>query len=429
MDQTAHHSRAPEDVVVFFALATTWLFYLVGGLYVLGPVLGVCLTAVLAAKLYFAGSDVAVRPPHRVPAGVWVWIVGMLVMLLALEIGHASNNLGIGQTIKSTIGWAKGWALLALFPLIGACLNIRLETIIRAAGIVALGSLLLTPLLMFAPKVGLPEVIFVSPLKLVGGPGPEFFAIQLYSIEPTDGSTRLRYFTPWSPAAGLIGNMYLIFALADRRKLWKWIGVISALCIIVFSKSRLAIAAALFIWPLVVAIGQARRPGPWLLATVGLFLVTPFAQGILDTIDATLNSVKSMRADSTRVREALGDIAVHRWWTEAPIWGHGVVERGPHFVEFMPIGSHHTWYGLLFVKGIVGALALAIPLLWSLIEFTILAFARSRTGQIALAMVILMTFYSIGENLEILSYLMWPGLVVMGIAAREVATGSEPESP
>jgi len=421
VDQTAHHSRAPEDLVVFAALAATWLVYLVGGLYVLGPVLGVGLTGLLLARFYVGGSGLAVRPSPSIPAGVWVWILGMLVMLLALEIGHANNSLSVGQTIKSTIGWAKGWALLALFPLIGACLNIRLETVIRAASIVALGSLILTPLLLFAPKLGLPEVIFVSPLKLVGGPGPEFFAIQLYSIEPTDGSTRLRYFTPWSPAAGLIGNMYLIFALADWRKLWKWIGIVSALCIIVFSKSRLAIAAALFIWPLAVAIGEARRPGLWLLAAAGLFLLTPFAQGILDTIDATLNSVKSMRADSTRVREALGEIAVHRWWTEAPIFGHGVVERGPHFVEFMPIGSHHTWYGLLFVKGLVGVLALAIPLAWSLIEFTLLAFARSRAGQVALAMVLLMTFYSIGENLEILSYLMWPGLVVMGIASREVA--------
>ena len=149
-------------------------------------------------------------------------------------------------------------------------------------------------------------------------------------------------------------------------------------------------------------------------------MLTPLAQGILDWIDQTLNAVKSMRADSTRVREALGEIAVDRWWTEAPIWGHGVVERGPHFVEFMPIGSHHTWYGLLFVKGAVGAFALAIPLAWSLLEFALLALARSRAGKIAFAMVLLMTLYSIGENLEILAYLMWPGLMAMGIAAREL---------
>ena len=361
-------------------------------------------------------------PP--IPSGVWVWILGMLVMLLALEVGHMNQNLGLGQTIKSTIGWAKGWALLALFPLIGACMNIKVETIIRAAGWVALGTLLLTPVFLVAPMVGLPKVLFVSPLKLVGGPGPEFFAVQLYSIEPTDGSTRLRYFTPWSPAAGMIGNMYLIFALSDKRRFWKWMGILSALAMIWTSKSRLALAAAMFIWPVVIAVGESKRPVMWFTATLGLLMLTPMAQGILDWIDATLNSVKSMRADSTRVRELLGDIAIERWWNEAPIWGHGVVERGPHAVEYMPIGSHHTWFGLLFVKGAVGAIALAIPLAWSLIEFALLAVTRSKAGRIAFGMVLLMSFYSIGENLEILAYLIWPGLIVMGIAAKELQQAS-----
>jgi len=425
MDQTSHHSRAPEDLIVAIALAATWFVYLFGGLYVLGPVLGVGLTGLWFARVYLAGDRVPTLSVPAIPSGVWVWIIGMLVMLLALEVGHMNQNLGTGQTIKSTIGWAKGWALLALFPLIGACLHIRLETIIKAAGWVALGTLLLTPIFLVAPMLGLPKVLFVSPLKLVGGPGPEFFAVQLYSIEPTDGSTRLRYFTPWSPAAGMIANMYLIFALSDKRKFWKWMGIISALAMILTSKSRLALAAALFIWPVVIAVGEAKRPAMWFLATLGLLLLTPMAQGILDWIDGTLNSIKSMRADSTRVRELLGDIAIERWRTEAPIWGHGIVERGPHAVEYMPIGSHHTWFGLLFVKGAVGVIALAVPLIWSTIEFALLAFTRSTAGRIAFGMVLLMSFYSIGENLEILAYLMWPGLIVMGIAARELREGSE----
>lgn len=425
MDQTAHHPRAPEDFIVAIALASTWFVYLFGGLYVLGPVLGVSLTGLLCARYYLVNDEIETQAIIAIPSGVWVWILGMLVMLFALEVGHMNQNMSLGQTIKSTIGWAKGWALMALFPLIGACMNIRVETIIRAAGWVALGTLLVTPIFMVAPMIGLPEVLFVSPLKLVGGPGPEFFAVQLYSIEPTDGSTRLRYFTPWSPAAGMIGNMYLIFALSDKRKFWKWMGVLSALAMIVTSKSRLALAAAMFIWPVVLALGESRRPLMWFTATLGLLMLTPMAQGLLDWVDSTLNSVKSMRADSTRVRELLGEIAVTRWWTEAPIWGHAVVERGPHAVEYMPIGSHHTWYGLLFVKGAVGAIALAVPLAWSLIEFALLAVTRSVAGRIAFGIVLLMSFYSIGENLEILAYLIWPGLIVMGIAARELKQAGE----
>jgi len=425
MDQTAHHSRAPEDLIVAFALAATWLIYLIGGLYVLGPVLGVGLTALLCARAYLANGEFQTQSVPAIPSGVWVWILGMLVMLLALEVGHMNQNMSLGQTIKSTIGWAKGWALLALFPLIGACMKIRVDTIIRAAGWVALGSLILTPAFLAAPMLGLPERLFVSPFKLVGGPGPEFFAVQFYSYEPTDGSTRLRYFTPWSPAAGMIGNMYLIFALSDKRRFWKWMGVVSAMAMIVTSKSRLALAAAMFIWPVVIAVGESKRPLMWFTATLGLVMLTPMAQSILDWLDATLNSVKSMRADSTRVRELLGEIAITRWWTEAPVWGHGIVERGPHAVEYMPIGSHHTWYGLLFVKGAVGATALVIPLAWSLIEFALLAVTRSKAGRIAFGMVLLMAFYSIGENLEILAYLIWPGLIVMGIAAKELQAASQ----
>jgi hypothetical protein len=421
VDQITNHPPAVEDRIVFFALALTWPIYLIGGLYVLGPVLAVGLSGLLCLRFYVSGSALNARAVPSAPIGVWVWALGMLFMLVALEVAHAREGLGLGQTIKSTIGWAKGWALFALFPLIGACMNVRLETVLRGAGFVALGTLLTTPILLAAPALGLPEVLFVSPLKVVGGPGPEFFAVQLYSVEPTDGSSRWRFFTPWSPAAGLIGNMFLIFALAEPRKFWKTIGIAAALSMIVLSKSRLAMAGALFIWPTVVMLKEVRRPALWFLAAVGLLALTPFIQLVLDTLDNALNSVKSMRADSTRVREVLGEIALERWWTEAPLWGHGVVERGPHLVEYMPIGSHHTWYGLLFVKGAVGAIALMVPLAWSLVEFSILTVLRSRAGQVSLAMTILMVFYSIGENLEILAYLMWPGLLVMGIAMRELA--------
>ncbi|MEO1027779.1 MAG: O-antigen ligase family protein [Pseudomonadota bacterium] len=421
MDPHAASQAGPEDRLVFFAFALTWFVYLFGGLYILGPVLGVSLTALVVLRYYVQGTEFARFPVNPVPAGVWVWIIGMLFMLVALEIAHAEQGLGTGQTIKSTIGWAKGWALFALFPLIGACLKIRLETLIKAAGWVALGTLIVTPILVTAPIIGLPEVLFVSPLKIVGGPGPEFFAVQFYSIEPTDGSSRWRFYTPWSPAAGVVGNMMLIFALNDRRRAWMMMGVASALVMIVLSKSRLALVAALFIWPAVIALRESRRPLPWFLAMTGLVCVTPFLQSMLTFVESTIDGVKSMRADSTRVRETLGEIAIERWWNEAPIWGHGIVERGPHIVEEMPIGSHHTWYGLLFVKGIVGAISLLVPLIWSLCEFAILTLLQKRSGQMAFAIVLLMFVYTIGENLEILSYLMWPGLIVIGIAARDGA--------
>jgi hypothetical protein len=41
-----------------------------------------------------------------------------------------------------------------------------------------------------------------------------------------------------------------------------------------------------------------------------------------------------------------------------------------------------------------------------------------RVARAALSVTIVITFYTFGENLEILAYLFWPGLVVIGVAAR-----------
>jgi hypothetical protein len=103
-----------------------------------------------------------------------------------------------------------------------------------------------------------------------------------------------------------------------------------------------------------------------------------------------------------------------------------VVERGPHLVEYMPIGSHHSWYGLLFVKGIVGLLALAIPLLVTLIA---LLRREGGTADTGLRILLLLFFYTFGENLEILSYLYWPGIVMLGIALFQPPGDCRTSSP
>jgi hypothetical protein len=115
------------------------------------------------------------------------------------------------------------------------------------------------------------------------------------------------------------------------------------------------------------------------------------------------------------VRGALGRIALQRWEQEAPIFGHGIIERGPKIVERMPIGTHHTWYGLLFVKGIVGLLALAIPMACTLL-YLFLEAQRAKMACSALALMMVIAGYSFFENLEILSYLYWPALLWIGIA-------------
>jgi len=158
-----------------------------------------------------------------------------------------------------------------------------------------------------------------------------------------------------------------------------------------------------------------------------------FAPIGIDTFARFWEAFKSARADSTRVRNALNRIALSRWQTEAPIWGHGIVDRGGHVVEWMPIGSHHTWLGLLFVKGIVGLFALAVPMLVTVVVLVRRSSnPRYQLASVGLGLSLVLLLYTFGENLEILVYLYWPGMIILGSALQErraVPLDAVPQAP
>ena len=141
---------------------------------------------------------------------------------------------------------------------------------------------------------------------------------------------------------------------------------------------------------------------------------------LLTSAQASVAAFKGARADSTRVREALQRIAFERWREEAPWFGHGTVQPGPHLVEYMPIGSHHTWFGLLFVKGLVGFGALFVPLVAHLVVVVADA-TRHPRGRLPLGILMTLILLSFGENLEIEAYMFWPALLMLGVHLREMA--------
>ena len=413
----------PEEKLVFWALSAAWGFYVIGAVYVVGPVLAVSLLWIWAWRSYIGDWDPNLGRKPPVPAGVVVWAVGMLLMLVALVVAHIDYQLGMAATIKSAVGWLKGWGMFAMFPFAGACLRIRPQLIVRAGGWFSLNTLCLMPLLIFAGIAHLPSKLYNSPLQVIGGPGPEFFAVYLYIVDPSDHSLRWEFIAPWAPAAGMIGNMLFVMAIHERDRFFKIVGLVASVMMCFMTRSRMAMLF-LVVYPPVVW-GLSRLSKPWLLACAAVVssIGGILADKILETVGTAVQAFRSARMDSTRVREALGRIAVERWRADAPIWGHGVVVRGRHFVEFMPIGSHHTWFGLLYVKGVVGVVALVIPLVWTVIEMILVA-QITRIGRVGLAMTLMIAFYSNGENLEILAYLMWPGLLLIGSAMRR---GTAPE--
>lgn len=412
MAETANHPQTAAERLIVKSIEFTWALWLVGGLYIAGPVLGWLLAGMVALALYLDHID-----PSAIPETIWTWLGAMLAMLIILWIGHVNFELGLGKTIKSSIGWAKGWALLALFPLAGAVLNIRAEVIYRAVCRLGIQTIIILPFFLLAPIMGLPELLWVSPLKVLGGAGPEYFAAQLYTLEPGAGTPRWQFFAPWSPAAGMMGVLYVLLASQDGHRGWRFVGITGGVLLAVFSQSRLALVALFVIIPLVWSASRLNKGHLWLIAAPALLALGLFGPLLLELMDSAASEFAAARADSSRVRAILGRIAIHRWETEAYWFGHGVVENGPHLVEYMPIGSHHSWYGLLFVKGLFGAVALAAPLGMTLITLLVRA-QNELSARTGFGLTLALLMYSFGENLEILAYLYWPALIVIGTALR-----------
>ncbi len=400
------------ETLVWYGITLTYVYWLLGATYIVGSVLGFVLFLYLLVKLYLQDENTPEDQRIRIAGVQWVWIIGMIMMEVALVIGHLDYNLPTSAIIKSSIGWLKGWAALSFYPL-AACLPIRPQLIYRAICVVCLQTLLISPILILAPIAKLPQLLYVSLLLAVGGPSPTFFDVELYKID-FEGVVRQRLFTPWAPALGFVGNVYFALALHDKSKKWRWFGIIGSIYLALICKSRLALVSLLMV-P-VVTFGLARLTQPLMLFLVGISTTITgiIAPWLINFMETFMRKFSEARADSSRVRNDLKSIAGHRWETEAPIWGHGVVEPGPHAVEYMPIGSRHSWYGLLFVKGIVGLYSLLIPMVISFVVLLIKA-QRYAVAEAGLAMVLILFLYTFGENLEILAYLYWPGLIVMGM--------------
>lgn len=413
----------PAERMVWKTILWTWGFYAFGALYVVGPVVAWLLAGLAALSLYLGPAiREDLRAAGPVPPVVWAWCLGMLVMLVALWIGHIGWDLGLKKTIKSSIGWAKGWALLALFPLAGAVLPIRREIVIRAQCRLGFWTLCIAPVLLAAPYLGLPERIWTSPLKAVGGPGPEYFTVFLFTFDPASWTPRWQFYAPWSPFAALLGVIMVLFALEEKDSKWRAAGLAAGVLMILASKSRMGLVGLVGCTLGPRLMGLALRSWAWGVLTGLTASLAIFGPGLVRTLSSGIDAFKSARADSTRVRATLQRIAHERWREEAVWFGHGTVQPGPHLVEYMPIGSHHTWYGLLFVKGLAGLLALAVPLLWQ-IALAMKDTALHARGRLPLGICMVLVLLSFGENIEIEAYLLWPALLMLGIHAREMRGG------
>jgi hypothetical protein len=416
----AAHRIRPENLeerLVYWAVLSTWGLWLLGATFVVFPMLGWLLAALAIARRLGWLPTAPNNHPRPSPIIVSAWLTGMALMLVALIVGHIDYEMSLPATVKSTLGWVKGWALFAVWPLVGAMTQIRARLVFRAFNMLGLQTLLITPLLIMSALVGLPDTFYVSPLQKIVGSEAIFYTVGLHMPDSGMLGFRLRYFAPWAPAAAFFGVTAFVLAMNDRHPVWRAIGIAAAVSMCFFSLSRLALVAIPAVLLATWAAANMLRPAVLMTVVPLVVVATIMGETVHQVLLDAEAAFSGARADSSRVRAIIQNIGIHRWLTEAFWFGHAVVERGPHIVEYMPIGSHHTWIGLLFVKGLVGLLACLLPLLWTVIELAVRCI-RDRVSRAAFGCMVVFALFSFGENVDVLGYLIWPTFLMIGIAAR-----------
>jgi hypothetical protein len=404
----------PEKLIWYYIICTYPIYYL-GGQYLLAPLLGYFLALYLFRQWWNQTPITSPDEQITIPVAVWFWIVGVLMIEVALIVGHFDFDLGLVKTISSTINrWLRTWSLLPIFML-GGSLKIRPQLIYRAVCIVCIQSLFVA---IVASILRMPDVFYTSPLKIFGG--GDFYDISIFGTLTDDGDElRMILFAPWPPALGMVANVYFFLAKNERNRTLKCLGMIGAIAMIVGSVSRLAMLCLPLTLCLTWLLMNIYRPVVQIWAGLVAFLGGFLAPTMINSLQLAREEFSQSRAGSSRVRTVLGRMALHRWQEEALIWGHGTVsERGPRVTGYMQIGTHHTWFSILYNHGLVGCLSLAIPLAWSAIELVLKA-PNSPTAKVGLNIILVMIVFSLGENIDGLTYLYWPGLLILGIAFKE----------
>jgi len=207
--------------------------------------------------------------------------------------------------------------------------------------------------------------------------------------------------------------------LQEKQSFWRWIGVIGSVSMIVTSVSRGMLTSLPIIFLLIWILEQVTFPNLQILMGTSFFLLGTGYSSIFNQVAAILSDLKSTRESSSKVRDKLGELALEQWM-ESPIWGHGKTALGPPSVKGMPIGSHHTWIGLLFTQGFMGLIAFLLPTV-ATIGWLVLQMKQPSTRRISkvtLTLFLIILSGSFVDNIDILAYLYWPALLMIGISLR-----------
>ena len=313
------------------------------------------------------GLWLAVGAAQAFASFVNAWLVGDVVA------GTLRNLVSLG---------VLGWLFAGLGIAIGYTYGLTHQRMVRSVAMLGLYVLIFGSLALLASRSGASSMIFKAPLGQMLPDSPVatfYFSVALYSTEDSfgDNATRLILFFPWPTALAMGGIAIGAISLRDRSLLWRLVGLAGGAMGVVFSWSRIGLAAFAIVLAAeaFLALGRLARSLLVALALLGLF---GLLVGGFDPVERLAHSREAVDAARSGSSEARALIYEKSWegFLRSPLVGYGWIGPSVHPKENLPIGSHSTLYGLAYTGGAptIGAFLLALGA-------TLLASGRAALGS------------------------------------------------
>jgi hypothetical protein len=418
--------KTVAEWIITSSILLSYPIYFTGLMFPVNTMLPWLLLVNVGVKFWQQSDQTSHTDRRRLHLVVWLWIIAVVTILVALLIGLTDFNYDTREIVRSLWNWSREWALYPLCLTLGCCLNVRPQVIYRAVCQLCAQSLVMLAVCGVSAQLKLPGLLYNSPIERITQNGKLFYEVRLYLLDPDSGGLRFNLFAPWPPALGLLACIYFLMALQESHRGWKIVGMIGSIAMLVASVSRGALlflpSAMLLTW----IWTSWNRVYLQLGGGAATFVLGLLSYQVSQLLEIGVDRFVSARKSSSQLRDILQRLALERW-AEAPIWGHGKQIAGPALLKGMPLGSHHTWIGLLFSHGIVGCLAVLVAMGMTLLVVMIQA-RRDRLAKTALAILLVIIFTSFGENIEKLAYLVWPALVLIGMVFRAQSVTAMPDT-
>ncbi|ACK72960.1 conserved hypothetical protein [Gloeothece citriformis PCC 7424] len=410
------------EALIWYYIICTYLIYFIGAQSVFAPLLGLFLVAYLLLEWWEQSHKPISTQKIQISLTTWIWILAVLTIGLTIIVGGINSGYGIGQIAKSFLnqGWLRVWGVLGLFMLVGS-LNIRPQLLTRAICILCLQSLIIVPIVCLATNIlNVPDTLYTSPLQIFKG-NVDGYTVRISYGEDgfIPGIERLVLLAPWPTPFGFLANIYFIMITQEPNKKLRYFSMFACLIMVILSGSRLALLCLIASLALVWILTHLTQPWLYLTAGVSFYCLGLWPNIVINSLRSFQSMFDNLRAgagNSTNARDIMVRVGIERWKNESPIWGHTPMAQDniPKPLVVTPIGSHHTWVGLLFDHGLVGCVAFGVAMTWSFINLLIKA-QTSDYAKAGLGILITLTFFSFGEPIPTYTYLLWPGFLFLGI--------------